>query len=75
MLRERAMPPAVIAVNDQIAFGLIRAAQEHGLMLGKDYAISGFDDEAASPADWDDFVAGFPFEAACDRVRAVSRIA
>ncbi len=48
MLRDRPMPTAIIAVNDQVAFGFIRAAQERGQMPGVHYAILGFDDEAAS---------------------------
>lgn len=37
-------PTAIVACNDLMAFGAIRAAQEKGLIVGKDIAITGFDD-------------------------------
>ena len=37
-------PTAIAACNDLMAFGAIRAAQEEGLVVGKDIAITGFDD-------------------------------
>lgn len=39
-------PPldAIVASNDLMAFGAISAAQEKGLVIGKDIAITGFDD-------------------------------
>lgn len=38
-------PPSAIAVcNDMMAFGAIRAAQEHDLVVGRDVCITGFDD-------------------------------
>lgn len=38
-------PPTAIATgNDLMAFGAIKAAQEHGLIVGQDIAITGFDD-------------------------------
>ncbi len=37
-------PTAIVACNDLMAFGAIRAAQEIGLVVGKDLAITGFDD-------------------------------
>jgi len=47
-LIERAPPPtAIIGVNDLTALGAIRAAQESGLIVGKDLAIAGFDGTVA----------------------------
>lgn len=38
-------PPTAIATgNDLMAFGAIKAAQERGLVVGRDIAITGFDD-------------------------------
>ncbi len=37
-------PSAVVACNDLMAFGAISAAQKRGLMVGRDVAITGFDD-------------------------------
>jgi LacI family transcriptional regulator len=37
-------PTAVIACNDLMALGAISAAQKRGLMVGRDVAITGFDD-------------------------------
>ena len=37
-------PTAIAACNDLMAFGAIRAAQERGLNVGIDIAITGFDD-------------------------------
>jgi LacI family transcriptional regulator len=39
---------ALIACNDLMAFGAIRAIQEQGLQVGVDVAVSGFDDIAAA---------------------------
>lgn len=41
-------PTAVIAYNDQLAFGLMSGAREAGLVPGRDIAIVGFDDIRAS---------------------------
>lgn len=41
-------PSAVIAYNDQLAFGLMSGARDVGLTPGKDIAIVGFDDVRAS---------------------------
>jgi LacI family transcriptional regulator len=44
-LLERSSPPtAVIACNDLMALGAISAAQKKGLVVGRDVAITGFDD-------------------------------
>ena len=37
-------PSAIVACNDLMAFGAISAAQERDLKIGKDIAITGFDD-------------------------------
>jgi LacI family transcriptional regulator len=37
-------PTAIIACNDLMAFGAMRAVQERGLIVGKDVSITGFDD-------------------------------
>lgn len=38
----------VIAANDQMAIGFIKAASERGFAVGKDYVIIGFDDQPES---------------------------
>jgi LacI family transcriptional regulator len=38
------LPDAIVASNDLMALGAIRAAQEKGIEVGKDIAITGFDD-------------------------------
>jgi DNA-binding LacI/PurR family transcriptional regulator len=37
-------PNAIVAFNDLMAIGAMRAAQERGLQVGKDIAVTGFDD-------------------------------
>jgi LacI family transcriptional regulator len=37
-------PTAIVACNDLMAFGAMSAAQERGLEVGRDIAITGFDD-------------------------------
>jgi LacI family transcriptional regulator len=37
-------PTAIIACNDLMAYGAMSAAQERGLVVGKDISITGFDD-------------------------------
>jgi DNA-binding LacI/PurR family transcriptional regulator len=37
-------PTAIVALNDMLAIGAMHAAKEHGLRIGKDLAITGFDD-------------------------------
>jgi len=44
LLNNREKPSAIIAGNDLMAFGAMSAAQERGLMVGKDISITGFDD-------------------------------
>jgi LacI family transcriptional regulator len=45
LLLDLAVPPtAIVACNDLMAFGAMSAAQERGLEVGRDIAITGFDD-------------------------------
>ena len=37
------MPDAILCVNDETAFGVLHAAHEHGLTVGQDFAVAGFD--------------------------------
>ncbi len=37
-------PTAIVACNDLLALGAISAAQEQGLIIGKDLSVTGFDD-------------------------------
>lgn len=37
-------PTAIVACNDLMAFGAMSAAQEKGMIVGKDVSITGFDD-------------------------------
>ena len=37
-------PTALVAVNDLLALGAMKAAKEKGLVIGKDISITGFDD-------------------------------
>jgi LacI family transcriptional regulator len=41
-------PTAIVACNDLMAIGAMSAAQENGLTVGKDIAITGFDDIPAA---------------------------
>ncbi|MCF2939164.1 LacI family transcriptional regulator [Paenibacillus alkaliterrae] len=41
-------PTAIIAANDSVAFGAIRALKEHGLQVPADMSIIGFDDHPLS---------------------------
>lgn len=36
-------PDAILCVNDEAAFGALHAAREHGLTVGTDIAVAGFD--------------------------------
>lgn len=36
-------PTAIIACNDLMAFGVMSAVQEHGLVVGEDVSVTGFD--------------------------------
>ncbi|HEY3332780.1 MAG TPA: GntR family transcriptional regulator [Capsulimonadaceae bacterium] len=41
-------PEGIVAANDLIAYGYIKAAKEAGREMGRDYMIVGFDDDARS---------------------------
>ncbi|MFC5452754.1 LacI family DNA-binding transcriptional regulator [Paenibacillus aestuarii] len=43
-----ALPSAIIAANDSVAFGAIRGLKEHGLRVPDDISVIGFDDHAMS---------------------------
>lgn len=43
LLSSSARPDALLCVNDQVAYGVLHAAHEQGLAVGKDIAIAGFD--------------------------------
>ncbi|MBW5447472.1 LacI family DNA-binding transcriptional regulator [Cohnella sp. CFH 77786] len=42
------LPSAMIMANDSVAFGAIRALQEHGLQVPRDLSVIGFDDHPLS---------------------------
>jgi DNA-binding LacI/PurR family transcriptional regulator len=44
LLERTPQPDAIVASNDLMALGAISAAQEIGLQIGRDIAITGFDD-------------------------------
>ncbi len=45
ILLDRAHPPtAIVCNNDRMAFGVMRAVQAHGLVVGTDISVIGFDD-------------------------------
>ncbi len=44
LLDSTSPPSAIAACNDLMAFGAMSAAQERGLVIGKDISITGFDD-------------------------------
>ena len=43
LLSSLAPPDAILSVNDETALGVLHAAREQGLTIGKDIAIAGFD--------------------------------
>jgi DNA-binding LacI/PurR family transcriptional regulator len=43
-LPESRRPTAIITMMDLIAIGAVHAAQDRSLMIGKDLAVTGFDD-------------------------------
>ena len=43
LLQGKARPTAIVAANDQMAFGVIKAAKELGLRVPEDLAVVGFD--------------------------------
>jgi LacI family transcriptional regulator len=44
LLLNGATPTAIVAANDLMALGAMNVAQEHGLVVGGDLSIAGFDD-------------------------------
>jgi DNA-binding LacI/PurR family transcriptional regulator len=44
--RAQEQPTAIVAINDAMAIGAMHAIQDHGLQVGRDIGVSGFD---ASP--------------------------
>ncbi|MCD4686132.1 MAG: substrate-binding domain-containing protein, partial [Anaerolineae bacterium] len=48
LLKHRTPPTAIIACNDMMALGAMTAIQRHGLRVGKDVAVAGFDDIPAA---------------------------
>jgi DNA-binding LacI/PurR family transcriptional regulator len=47
-IRKGALPPAVIAANDEVALEIMEVAQAEGLRMGADLALIGFDDIPAA---------------------------
>ena len=52
LLSRRSRPTAVFAANDDMALGLLAAAQRLGLRVPVDLSIAGFDDSAAASRVW-----------------------
>ncbi|TFE23687.1 LacI family DNA-binding transcriptional regulator [Cohnella luojiensis] len=48
MQKGEKLPTAIIMANDSVAFGAIRALQEHGIQVPNDISVIGFDDHALS---------------------------
>lgn len=48
LIQQQSPLTAIIACNDLMAFGALRAVQEAGLIAGQDIAVTGFDDIAAT---------------------------
>jgi DNA-binding LacI/PurR family transcriptional regulator len=44
LLTADARPTAIVATTDQLALGAVRACAEHGLEVGRDVSVVGFDD-------------------------------
>jgi DNA-binding LacI/PurR family transcriptional regulator len=48
LLKMRRRPTAIVAANDQMAFGAIKAARELGLTIPQDLSVVGFDNTPLS---------------------------
>ena len=48
LLSLRRPPTAIVTVQDDLAFGIIAAAGDHGIEVGPGVAVAGFDDSAAA---------------------------
>ena len=48
LLSDRSAPTAIVTVQDDLAFGVMAAAAEHGIMVGPELAVTGFDDSTAA---------------------------
>lgn len=48
MKSEKQLPTAMIMANDSVAFGAVRAFQEHSIKVPRDISIIGFDDHVLS---------------------------
>ncbi|CAN5188586.1 LacI family DNA-binding transcriptional regulator [soil metagenome] len=48
LLRRRRRPTAIVTVQDDLAFGVMAAAADHGIRVGPDLALTGFDDSPAA---------------------------
>jgi len=48
LIARKQLPDGIIAANDHVAYGFIKAATEAGLTVGRDYVIVGFDDGSES---------------------------
>lgn len=44
LLARGSLPDAVVCANDQMAVGVLRAAQDHGIRIPQDMLVTGFDD-------------------------------
>ncbi len=48
LLQSSRLPSAIMAGNDRLALGVMSTLQEHGLQVGRDIAVTGFDDIPAA---------------------------
>jgi len=48
LLARSERPDAILCINDETAFGALHAAHEHGLRIGVDVAVAGFDGVVSS---------------------------
>ena len=48
LLSNRGAPTAIVTVQDDLAFGVMAAAAEQGIVVGPELAVTGFDDSTAA---------------------------